>query len=281
MRLGGTFFGIIIAMVGLLMFLNYETLPVYGYLGLNESESYDRPFSLSRGLVGYWDFDEYYNDYRTVNGTVYDSSGYGNDGLYYNWSFDKYHMNGEAVNGSALGFDGTDDVNITTGAYSSFTVSAWIYPESYLAGSNMPIISKYDLRGGLFINGNAHTLLVYNTTQSTQQSLGTIPLNEWTHVTLTYDSGTTTFCIDAVCESFSFPTGATNFDYIGREAAYSVFFNGTIDDVRIYNRALTPYEVSALYYYYENRAYYFASNFARIIGMLICLFGFIVMLVSL
>ena len=84
-----------------------------------------------------------------------------------------------------------------------------------------------------------------------------LPLNQWIHVTLTYKSGGAnitnkkmywnglekpqfnTASAGAILQVPTTPTIGLGFDH-SRNMAY---FNGKIQDVRIYNRALTPEEV--------------------------------------
>jgi hypothetical protein len=81
-----------------------------------------------------------------------------------------------------------------------------------------------------------------------------LPLNTWTHVVVTYDgsksvSGTQLY-VNGQSSSGTFGTTYAGMDntniplYIGRRDG---FFNGTIDNVQIWNRSLSATQVLALY----------------------------------
>jgi hypothetical protein len=81
--------------------------------------------------------------------------------------------------------------------------------------------------------------------------LGPLPLGQWRHVVLTLKSGDERLYVDGVLvarAAFDFtslaPTGNVR---IGSGYAGGRFFGGDIDEVAIWNRALTPAEVSALF----------------------------------
>lgn len=84
-------------------------------------------------------------------------------------------------------------------------------------------------------------------------------LGQWYHVTVVYDSNSIAnmpmFYINGVAYPpdviFSSPLGSNVSDAalplrIGGQGGIR-FFDGTIDDVRIYNRALSPAEVQAIF----------------------------------
>jgi len=72
----------------------------------------------------------------------------------------------------------------------------------------------------------------------------------WTHVAYTYDGGTVKGYLDGAAE-LSFADGAGiqtrgNSLRLGVDGAYQQFFNGSIDDLRIYGRALQAAEVRSV-----------------------------------
>jgi len=85
-------------------------------------------------------------------------------------------------------------------------------------------------------------------------------LNTWYHIAVTYDGVTRKHYVNGsldgswvenapleVYDSVRLIIGANANDSDRAEAAPSGFFNGIIDDVRIYNRALTADEIGAIY----------------------------------
>ena len=70
------------------------------------------------------------------------------------------------------------------------------------------------------------------------------PVNAWTHVALTYDGATLRLYVNGVQvasqpQAGSIETPSTPLR-IGGNVPYGQFFQGLIDEVRVYNRALTP-----------------------------------------
>lgn len=84
---------------------------------------------------------------------------------------------------------------------------------------------------------------------------GTIANGEWHFVGATFDGSTSSIWVDGILKASKQTTYNTtgNNNFIGRpnddpsNAGTETYFNGNIDDVRIYNRALTPEEIQQLY----------------------------------
>jgi beta-galactosidase len=72
----------------------------------------------------------------------------------------------------------------------------------------------------------------------------------WHHLAGTYDGNDLKLYVDNVLENTTHHTGtiATNFNWlgIGTTAGVAQYYNGVIDEARIYNRALDPNEVAYL-----------------------------------
>ena len=75
------------------------------------------------------------------------------------------------------------------------------------------------------------------------------PVNTWTHVALTYDGATLRLYINGTQVASRAATGAiqtTNSPlWIGGNSPYGEYFQGLIDEARVYNRALTQAEIQA------------------------------------
>ena len=218
------------------------------------------------GLVAYWNFDE-------GSGTVaHDSSGNGNDGILCNgptW------VNGK--NGTALSFNGVDDyVNITENTdlnphMSNWTVSAWL---------NIAQLSRVWDGYGFVIVGKRQTeydqsliLLAFGGASATSQARfgfvfdghcqlaggqsALMNVFGWHNVVGVRRGGDLYVYVDGI------EYGPNNYAYCGSQlttntdvssstpinlahhGAWGCYYNGTIDEVRIYNRALTQQEILA------------------------------------
>jgi len=96
--------------------------------------------------------------------------------------------------------------------------------------------------------GNTWPSTAFNQAAST----GTIPLNAWTHVAVVRSGAQLTFYINgiantvlAVMDANPFRNGPATLRVGAQGRGVSRFFNGTIDEVRMYSRALTPSEIAA------------------------------------
>jgi hypothetical protein len=229
---------------------NYSVV-VSNDFGSVESEKVEVKISdaLLNGLVGWWKFDE-------GSGTVaYDSSGNGNDGNLTNgptWT--------DGQIGGALSFDGVDDY-VTMGdrtgeARFHNSVSYWFRAYQF---NNAEMISKSSPAQGLeilFYNGGLKFFLMTGDVSENKVisfSTGNLNLNQWYHVTaVQFGQGGLPmhFYINGeLVGSDVTPETISDADklYVGRWNADGRLYNGLIDDVRIYDRALSAEEVQALY----------------------------------
>ena len=74
-----------------------------------------------------------------------------------------------------------------------------------------------------------------------------LPVNTWTHLAASYDGAQIRFYVNGTQVAAAAATGTyeqnTNPLWIGGNAVYGEHFQGRIDDLRIYNRALTATEI--------------------------------------
>ena len=203
----------------------------------------------SADLVGYWRLDE-------GSGTmVYDSSSNNNGTIHgAKWDAGKY--------GQALQFNGQDNyVEVPTSDSleidTNVTIAAWIYWID--AGDGWQgILSKGPMSGpgenySLFVNRDGrffHFVLALNVGRVQQNSPNnSVVPNEWQHVCCTWDGSVTRIYItgEVAMEMDQVATiiPSTLPLRIGHRDASSHYWNGIIDEVRIYNHALTEAEVLA------------------------------------
>jgi hypothetical protein len=130
---------------------------------------------------------------------------------------------------------------------SEFTISAWAKRDT--GSNNVSVISKRDAaytEGYDFkINGSGHFEVSWkNGTTQTLTSTVVIPENEWHHVAIVYASGTGTLYIDGVPDtsaSRTAPVATTQSFYIAAAGKNTptAYFKGNIDEVRVWDKALT------------------------------------------
>ncbi|MFB0555852.1 MAG: LamG domain-containing protein, partial [Phycisphaerae bacterium] len=202
----------------------------------------------SAELVAYWKFDE------SSGTTAFDSSGNGLDGTLLGdpqWAAGKI--------GGALDFDGNGDY-VDCGNSELFdivdelTVSAWIYLRS-VPSDWRAIIAKGDSAWRLSTNGSTQGMHFSFTGGGRNylraDSITEIPFNEWHHVCGVYDikNGARIY-IDGVEEATNPDTGGVDVDtfnvFIGENSeATGRYWDGLIDDVQVYNHAMTESEILA------------------------------------
>jgi len=195
------------------------------------------------GLVAAYNFNE------GIGTTVTDASGNGNNGTLNSgvtWStLGKF--------GNALSFNGTSGLVTIPDTASlrltnAMTLEAWVFPTSH-AGSWRDVIYKgndnYFLEGQSSQNGAPAVGGTFGQTFGT----GPLVLNTWTHLAVTYDRATLRLYINGVQISSVARTASiatsTNPLQIGGDSIYGQYFQGTIDEVRVYNRALSQTEIQA------------------------------------
>jgi hypothetical protein len=74
-----------------------------------------------------------------------------------------------------------------------------------------------------------------------------LPLNAWTHLALTYDGANLRLYVNGVLSQTTALSGAiaasTGVLHIGGDSVWGEYFQGLIDEARIYNRALSQSEI--------------------------------------
>jgi len=202
-------------------------------------------FVTSSNLALYLKFDE--NSGTTAN----DASANANNG-----TITAAAWVSPAKSGAALSFNGTSSyVNIphslSLNLSSAITIAAWIKPTLAADGNARYIVYKDDLWG---IAKNADgTIYAYTNISGVEQLLSTTiipPDGNWTQITYTFDGNTMKLYTNGQLQAQSAHTGAittsTNSVRVGMHNN-KWYWNGSVDEVKIYTRALTANEISADY----------------------------------
>jgi len=197
----------------------------------------------STGLVAAYNFDD---------GTATDKTGLGHNGV----------LNGEApaagMYGQALSFNGTshlvaipdaNDLDFTTG----MTLEAWVKPTTM--GGWRSVVLKQTTDGlvyALYASdefSRSGSFVRIGGTDMDSRTADAIPTNAWSHLVATYDKteGKLKIWVDGFQRDERAVTGnivvSAGTLYIGGNQFWGEYFNGLIDNVRIYNRALGIAEI--------------------------------------
>ena len=128
------------------------------------------------------------------------------------------------------------------------TLEAWVNP-SRLTGVWRDVI--YKGKDNYYLEADSTSGKPATRATSAGSLLGTtaLPLNTWTYLTGTYDGATLRLYVNGVQVNSRAQTGpiavSTNPLQIGGDSIFGQYFQGRIDEIRIYNRALNPTEIQS------------------------------------
>lgn len=208
---------------------------------------------INDGLVGHWAFDTEW----TTNTTVYDRSGQGNDGTLNGGLSLADQVAGQ--NGEALDFDGVNDqvdVAIAPLALAELTIVNFSNLRNQNSAHNS-IITTDDFR---------YQFGVYNPPGDTnpEQRIdqigsassaggGQINFDQWYQTSMVYNGANISLLLDAAANGSTASVGVSNINSLrfGRDGLSGIGaadpYAGSLDDIRIYSRALDPSEISELH----------------------------------
>ncbi|MBL7153314.1 MAG: M4 family metallopeptidase [Phycisphaerae bacterium] len=202
-------------------------------------------------IEGHWKMDDNEDD-----SDVIDSTEGSNDGTYHGTGGADNYTSSHHVAGKidgALEFDGTQDyVSLSSPVdalkgHNDVTVSAWIKPDN-TAVSYDPIVTQYEYATyygyDLCLSAGKPSFLLDNAVAQAYDAIS----SDWHHLAGTYDGQDLTIYVDGVSkDSTPYPddNGKDTAAHIGRGYGYQedAYFGGRIDDVRVYNYALTAKEL--------------------------------------
>lgn len=157
---------------------------------------------------------------------------------------------GGQVGGGALSFDGTDDhvdiASFDTPSTSELTMSAWVYQASGNESQRVVYNGSGTNAHGFTPNDTGTFRFAVNDGSGFQSVGTTETLNEWVHYVGVFDNGSLRLYKDGE-EVDSATVAATISSYsglaLGSDVGGGVNFEGQLDEVKIYDRALNGDEV--------------------------------------
>ncbi|MBI2076715.1 MAG: LamG domain-containing protein, partial [Candidatus Aenigmarchaeota archaeon] len=212
--------------------------------------------------------------------TIKDESGNNNHGTFVGETFNDGDLKPSCPNcpaqatgkyGNALRFDGTDDyvevpdspsLNQSSPSqnFTTLTFTAWIYVKGrgthpsgeYIVakGVNNAPGGGYSLQFDWLQNYSLFFVFTNESgTVTITSAANSVPWNRWTHLAATYNGSNASLYVNGIFADSAAGTGSINTSAnplrVGMRSDYpNVPFNGTIDEVRIYSRALSAAEVA-------------------------------------
>ncbi len=131
----------------------------------------------------------------------------------------------------------------------SFTLEAWVYPTA--ASGVDPVAGKISQAKdfALVLNNGIPAALVYDGGRRYIQAANAAPLNQWTHLAMTYDHASRLVIlyvngVEAARANYFADTTNTDSFFIGKGYWSDEYFTGTIDEVRFWTTVRTQAEIA-------------------------------------
>jgi hypothetical protein len=188
--------------------------------------------------------------------TVYDQSGNNNNGTIYGatWTTGRF--------GNALSFDGVDDyVSVpdspTLDGMTELTIEAWVRPRNL--SEYKPIVAKWSTGANYsYWFGVFGTTFHFQVFDAWARTGSVLVANNWQHLVAVWIARQLPrLYFNSVNQTITYSTGWNTITSVRDTTAPvtlayypTIYFNTLIDEVRIYNRALTTAEITDLYNYY-------------------------------
>lgn len=232
---------VVIAIIGLLATLSvvsFSTSREKARITKGQAYSGQILRSLGDDILGRWDFDE-------CSGTAIDSSGQGkNFTLPAGISF---ASNTPHSQGCGLQFTGVSRITVPNVFLSAGrTKSVWVYIANSVA-TNQYIVDEGSNRNVINVQSNRFYVGDYPTWMTS--NLVPTP-GKWYFIATTYDGTSLSLYIDGsldrkVAMTLSAPAATMTIGNYGGGGSY--YFNGVIDDLRVYNRTLSSKDIYQLF----------------------------------
>jgi type II secretory pathway pseudopilin PulG len=202
------------------------------------------------GLVGHWKFDE------AAGMHAYDFSGNGNGGTLINGP--TRTASSSCAAGSCLNFNGSNNYLTTINSNNlnfsgSFSISAWVKPS---LKKNQRVVYKWNNKGYWLTLNELGTIggVEYGATVKQINGNTILADNEWANIAFIRNANNNDLKLYVNGTEDATPITSDGGDlsntdnlFVGIDKFNANAFNGLIDDVRVYNRALSAAEVKQLY----------------------------------
>jgi hypothetical protein len=211
--------------------------------------------SLEKGLVGYWPLNG--ENFNSNTNRVTDKSAYSNHGTNYGATLTEDRLGRSE---GAMGFNGTSQYIGNLDAsflYNvNYSVSAW-----FKSGSTSLLntifathSSSYGHQIGFLNQPSVGQIAFYSGGGATNDAListdNNYNDNNWHHAVFVREGNNILLYIDGILDGTKIRNNATLSNIplqIGRHSSLNRYFNGAMNDIRIYNRSLSADEVRSLY----------------------------------
>ncbi|MBC6998146.1 malectin domain-containing carbohydrate-binding protein [Cytophaga sp. FL35] len=202
---------------------------------------------VSEGLAGHWSLDDAIGTRATdLSGNQY--HGFLVGGI----NFKEHAINGKIGKGLSLSRE-KDFVtlpDIDSSIDSQFTIAAWIHPEN-VSGDYQGIAGTHTSGGFMTFVYEGSLAFALQTNEGRKLlAHGTITANTWQHIAVSYDGSAMTWFINGTEVGREAHTGQVSnreMGYIGWSGWSNEYFEGGIDDVKLFKEALTKGQVRELF----------------------------------
>jgi len=187
--------------------------------------------------------------YYALNGDLHDDSGNGNEGITVGTALTEDRNGNE---NSAYFFNGNNYAIIkntpSLTLFSQITMTAWVKLRSLKAE---PIFWKGDCYLFQVSDKVETTLWNEDRTYIFLDGQTELETETWYFVAFTYDGSALSVYVNGKLDGVIFFEGnikqGTDDIYIGSDQRYSSYYDGNLDDIRVFNRALSAHEILDLY----------------------------------
>lgn len=167
----------------------------------------------------------------------------------------------DSIRGAVLEFNGSSDyveLPVITGAAAAFTMMTWVKISSLPSSQaiyNVDALSPRGVQLSICGTGKLKVSIEGHTPQdvSSSHTFTATDFGHWFHLATVYDetAQSATIYVDGVQDKVALYTAVTNPKLgsarIGGWSGGGRWFDGRMDDLRVYSRALTALEISAVY----------------------------------